>query len=79
MAVWAARLLSYHAPLVRVPGQVGRPRFAITREQLLYLASLGFKWTEIAPLLGVSRMTIGVVTHIAPVEPFATGIKLFDH
>ena len=36
---------------------VGRP-FQIQKEQLEYLSSLGFSWTEIATLLGVSRMTI---------------------
>lgn len=37
---------------------VGRPQFDISKEQLEYLSSLGFKWIEIAALLGVSRMTI---------------------
>ena len=50
--------LCYHTPLVHMAGNIGRPRFAISRDQLLYLASLSFKWTEIAALLGVSRMTI---------------------
>ena len=36
----------------------GRPRFEISKEQLQYLSSLGFSWTEVASLLGVSRMTI---------------------
>ena len=36
----------------------GRPRFEISKEQLQYLSSLGFSWTEVACLLGVSRMTI---------------------
>lgn len=36
----------------------GRPRFEISKEQLEYLASLSFKWTEMAALLGVSRMTV---------------------
>ena len=36
----------------------GRPPFEISREQLLYLSSMGFKWSEIAVLIGVSRMTI---------------------
>ena len=39
-------------------GQRGQPRFVIHREQLLYLISLGFSWTSIASLLGVSRMTV---------------------
>ena len=36
----------------------GRPRFLISRDQLEYLRSLSFTWTEIATLIGVSRMTI---------------------
>ncbi len=36
----------------------GRPRFHITREQLEYLRSLSFSWTNICRILGVSRMTI---------------------
>ena len=36
----------------------GRPRFEISQSQLEYLASLSFSWSEIASLLGVSRMTI---------------------
>jgi len=41
-----------------VNSELGRPRFNITKDQLEYLSSLGFKWTEVAALLGVSRMTI---------------------
>ena len=36
----------------------GRPRFSIQQDQLEYLASLSFTWTEIASLLGVSGMTV---------------------
>ena len=36
----------------------GRPRFEIAKEQLNYLSSLGFSWSEVSSLLGVSRMTI---------------------
>ncbi len=36
----------------------GRPRFNVSREQLEYLSSLGFSWSEIASILGVSRMTV---------------------
>ena len=39
-------------------GLGGRPRFVATRDQLLYLRSLSFSWTQIASLLGVFRMTI---------------------
>lgn len=39
-------------------GQRGQPRFNVQREQLLYLTSLGFSWTSIASMLGVSRMTV---------------------
>ena len=38
--------------------QRGRPRFEISKEQLLYLSSLSFSWTDISKMLGVSRMTI---------------------
>ena len=48
---------SYHVPVVHGNG-VGRPRFQISRDQLLYLVSLSFKWTEVSALLGVSRMTL---------------------
>ena len=41
-----------------ITGERGRPRFTIRREQILYLLSLGFSWTNIASLLGVSRMTL---------------------
>ena len=47
MAYQAPRLLSR-----------GRPRFDISKEQLVYLLSLSFTWVEVAALLGVSRMTV---------------------
>ena len=49
--------VSYRAVNV-VSHQRGRPRFEITKEQLLFLSSLSFTWSDIASLLGVSRMTI---------------------
>ena len=39
-------------------GSRGRPRFQITQEQLEYLHSLSFSWSDISDMLGVSRMTI---------------------
>ena len=48
---------SYRAPVVHIRAR-GRPRFDINESQLEYLASLSFSWTQIASLLGVSRMTI---------------------
>ena len=39
-------------------GSRGRPRFQITQEQLEYLHSLSFSWSDISDILGVSRMTI---------------------
>ena len=36
----------------------GRPLFNVSRSQIEYLSSLSFKWTEIAAILGVSRMTL---------------------
>lgn len=35
-------------------GNIGRPRFIITHQQISYLRDFSFKWTEIAELLGVS-------------------------
>ena len=37
---------------------VGRPRFDISEDQLEYLSSMSFSWTQIASMLGVSRMTV---------------------
>ena len=48
---------SYAATAVQ-GARPGRPRFNITREQLEYLASMSFSWTQIARMLGVSQMTI---------------------
>ena len=36
----------------------GRPRLCITQSQLEYMTSLAFTWSEIANILGVSRMTL---------------------
>ena len=49
--------VAYHVPVVHT-GRRGRPRFEVTREQVEYLASLSFTWSEIATLLGVSRTTL---------------------
>jgi hypothetical protein len=49
--------LSYNTPLIS-SGARGRPQFEITKNQLLCLRSLNFNWTEMAKLLGVSRMTL---------------------
>lgn len=43
---------------VSYTGRSGIPRFVISADQLEYLLSLSFSWTEIASLLGVSRMTV---------------------
>ena len=52
-------LVRYRAPYVTPETTgIGRPRFDITSNQLDYLRSLSFSWTEIAHLLGVSRMAI---------------------
>lgn len=52
------RRFSYEAGMEERTGRRGRPRFDISKEQLEYLASLSFTWTEIAVLLGISRMTV---------------------
>ena len=48
---------SYAASSIRTTRR-GRPKFDITREQLEFLASMSFTWTQIARMLGVSHMTI---------------------
>ena len=49
---------SYSVPLLVVSGRPGRPMFNISADQLIYLHSLSFSWTQISAMLGVSRMTI---------------------
>ena len=44
--------------VLHVSGRRGRPPFWIRRSHLEYLLSLGFTWTEMAALLGVSRLTL---------------------
>ena len=39
-------------------GVKGRPRLCVTRNQLEYLKSLAFTWSEIAAIIGVSHMTL---------------------
>ena len=50
------RSYAYGTPVVHIRGERGgRPRFDITKDQLEYLSSLSFSWSEIASILGVSR------------------------
>ena len=39
-------------------GGRGRPSFNVSKDQIEYLSSLSFKWTEIAAIIGISRMTL---------------------
>ena len=48
---------AYQAPTIPSTAP-GRPRFAISQDQLQYLLSLSFSSTQIASILGVSRMTV---------------------
>ena len=48
---------AYHVPVV-LSGRPGRPSFDVSREQLEYLSSLQFTWSEIAALIGISRSTV---------------------
>ena len=48
---------SYRPHLLDAPTG-GRPKFDISKEQLEYLRSMNFSWTQIAELMGVSVMTI---------------------
>ena len=36
----------------------GRPRFHITKAQIESLREIGFSWTKVAQLIGVSRVTL---------------------
>ena len=36
----------------------GRPRFRVTKAQIESLREIGFSWTKIAELIGVSRITL---------------------
>lgn len=59
---WRTREQTVHyrkfaAPSVRTVGP-GRPKFEIELEQLEELRYIGLTWTDIAKLLGVSRMTM---------------------
>lgn len=47
----------YQVPVKNYPGP-GRPRLLVTREQLEYLRSLSFTWTDISAMLNISRMTL---------------------
>lgn len=48
---------AYSAPREHT-GRRGRPKFVISKEQLLYLKSANFSWTSIAQLIGASRTTV---------------------
>ena len=48
---------SYQASISPKAG-LGSPKFLISKDQLEYLSSLGFRWKKIAIRLGVSRMTV---------------------
>ena len=42
----------------------GRPRFRVTKAQNECLREIGFSWTKIAELIGVSRVTLGTLRFI---------------
>ena len=49
---------SYTLSTVTHSRQSGRPRFDISADQIQYLRSLSFSWTQISHLLGISRSTL---------------------
>ena len=53
----SSSIRAYHATSSR-GDCVGRPRFQVSREQLVYLRSLNFSWSGISRLLGVSWYTV---------------------
>ena len=51
----------FHYTSAREPpagGERGRPRFSLKKDHLVGLRELGFTWTKIASILGISRSTI---------------------
>jgi len=54
---------TYHVPIQHT-NEHGRPKFDIDQEQLEYLVSLSFSWSDIAALLGISRTTLYRYTEI---------------
>ena len=60
----AAQRFSFQYRVGAIVQGRGRPRFDIAKEQLLLLSSLNFTWSEIASLLGFSRMTIYRLTFL---------------
>ena len=50
--------VQYTCMLTTMQHRRGRPQFQVNKLQMEYLSSLSFKWTEIASILGVSRMTL---------------------
>ena len=50
-------MIPYHVSVI-FSGRRGRPSYNISREQILYLRSLSFRWNVIAKLLGISVMTL---------------------
>ena len=49
----------YHVPCTKYRSVCrGRPQVFISEDQLIYLRSLNFSWSQIAEVLGVSRMII---------------------
>ncbi len=49
---------SYSVPLETSSGRIDRPRFDVRQEQIEYLRSMSFTYSQISELLGVSRMTV---------------------
>ena len=49
---------AYAVPVDRSHRRLGRPQLEISRDQLECIVSLSFNWTQIAAILGVSRMTV---------------------
>ena len=48
---------AYRVPIV-YSGRQGRPFFSVSKEQLEYLSSLNFTWSDIAALFGIPHSTL---------------------
>ena len=44
-------------PTIHHDHQRGRPPFEVDTKQIIYLREIGFTWTEVSAMLGISRMT----------------------
>ena len=57
-------------PDIHRTGKRGRPSFVVQEEQIRFLQEVGFSYTEMAAMLGISRMTLYRKRQEFDIEPF---------